>query len=112
MFDSSEQLTAQLTALTESNEQLLKSKSRLQQDLLSLKKMLALKEQELLQANVQVQQQQALIAEQEQAISDLRQENLIQRDQLVQLNEKLEGVLKEHERLLKRSWLQRLFNRS
>jgi|GEM_PF-4160910 len=112
MFDSPAQMAAQIASLTESNETLLRSKARLQQDLLLSKKALAAKEQELLHQSILVQQQASQLAVQEQKILQLNDERMDQQSQLVRVSDQLAQLIKEQERLARRSWLQRLFNRS
>lgn len=112
MHISPDPLNAQVQSLTESNEQLLKSKARLQQDLLSVKKSLAGKEQAIQDAKVFANQQVQQLAESNQMISDLRTVNQRQAMQLAELEDKIEQLEKEQKRLQSRSWWQRVLNLS
>ncbi len=109
MHISPDQLNAQVQSLIESNEQLLKSKARLQQDLLSAKKSLAEKEQAILDAKDLIDQQVQQLAENRQVISELRAANQRQATQLGELQDKIGQLEKEQKQLLNRSWWQRLF---
>lgn len=106
---SPDQLNAQVQSLIESNEQLLKSKARLQQDLLSAKKSLAEKEQAILDAKDLIDQQVQQLAESGQVISELRTANQSQATQLGELQDKIGQLEKELRQLQSRSWWQRLF---
>lgn len=109
MYTSPEQLNAQVQSLSESNEQLLKSKARLQQDLLGVKKSLAEKEQVIQDVNRLIEQQAQQLAESKQVISELRAANHEQAAQLAELQDKTRQLEKERQDLLSRSWWQRLF---
>lgn len=109
MHISPDQLNAQVQSLTESNEQLLKSKARLQQDLLSVKKSLAEKEQTIQDATGLIDQQAQQLAESKKVIDELRTANQRQAAQLTELQDKMGRLEKERQRLQNRSWWQRLF---
>ncbi|HEX2848566.1 MAG TPA: hypothetical protein VHN59_18620 [Chitinophagaceae bacterium] len=109
MHISSDQLNARLQSLTESNEQLLKSKARLQQDLLSMKKSLVEKEQAIQNVTDLVGQRVQQLAASEQLIKELRAVNQRQAAQLTEMQDKIELLEKEQQRLQGRSWWQRLF---
>ena len=109
MNSSPSQWEAQIQSLTEANETMLRSKSKLQQDLLTLKKDLAAKDQQIeAQAKI-IDQQTARLADKEQLITELKTANEEQKEQLLKLEKQNNQLADENRLLKKRSWFQRLF---
>ena len=104
----------ELQALTEANEALLKSKSRLQQDILQLKKEFAAKDQNiavLLKQADELASQSSLLAEKDQSILELTEHNRRLHAAIEQLQHQVEQLSNENTQLRSVTWFQKLFGK-
>ena len=112
MNTSSTPVNAELQALAESNEALLKSKARLQQDLLSLKKSIAVKDRDLQDQEALVQEQAGQLEESRQLIRELKASGQQLQEQVKSLEQEIGRLEKLNQELQQRSWLQRLMGKT